>query len=326
MKKIFLAWKPSCTRSHNQSKHFGAKDIYIYPFSEKRSYLLLFLRYGVSFFITLKTLFREKADVVFTLNQPPLLIIAVFLYTRVFGGYFILDSHSAAFNDVKWKWFLPFYRLISSRALLNINTNEQHQNLVKSWGGRSVVISDVPIDHVEQYLPIDVSEKSIAVVSSFMFDEPIEEIWKAARMLPGVIFYVTGNYKKISSSIIRNTPSNIHLTGYISVRDYFSLLVSVKAIMVLTTRDNTMQMGAYEALSLEQPIITSDWAILQKSFGEGAVYTDNSAESIAKGVRQLLLDYKAYKNSIAYQRKTRREYFEKTKVEINSIISECSGK
>lgn len=322
MKKVFLAWKSSCTRSHNQAKHFGAQEIYVWPFAGRKSVLTLLARYVVSFYLTLKILYRERPDVIFTLNQPPFLILAIFLYTRLFGGAYILDSHSAAFNDRKWAWFRPMYRFIAARALLNINTNTYHQKLVESWGGRSCIVSDVPIDHDRAYAPIEVEGRSVAVVLSFMFDEPVQAIWDAARLTPDVHFYVTGNYQKADPELLRNTPQNIHLLGYVSTDEYFRMLVSVKGIMVLTTRDHTMQMGAYEAMSLEQPIITSDWDILRESFGPGAVYVNNSASSISQGVLQLMGEHAKFLEAIKNQRQVRREYFERTRREVLELVEE----
>jgi glycosyltransferase involved in cell wall biosynthesis len=316
LKKVFLAWKPFCTRSHNQAKHFDAKEIYIFPFKSGNSLARLLGRYWVSFWITLRVLHAEKADVVFVLNQPPPLLFAVFLYSRVFKGDYILDSHSAAFNDRKWAWFRPMYRFIASRALLNINTNARHKALVESWGGRSYVISDVPIDHAMTYAPVETPGLSVMVVASFMFDEPLEEVWEAARQVPEVVFYVTGDHNKADRRLIENIPQNVVLTGFMPIGEYFGLMVSVKAVMVLTTRDDTMQMGAYEALSLAQPIITSDWEVLRNSFGDGAVYVKNTPESIAEGVRQLMMKHEEYTRAIAGQRQARRAYFERVRSDI----------
>ena len=86
--------------------------------------------------------------------------------------------------------------------------------------------------------------------------------------------------------------------------------------MTLTTRDLTMQRGCYEALSLEKPIITSDWEILRESFGEAAVYVNNSPEAISGGINKLLLHHEKYSAAVVRQRKKRRNYFYKTKDEI----------
>jgi hypothetical protein len=316
MKKIFIVWKPFCTRSHNQAKHFGAKDIYISFFQHRPSLPVLAARYLFSFFATLGILKKEKANIIFSINQPPFCLLAIFLHTKLFGGIYILDSHSAAFNDKRWAWARPFYRFIARRAFLNINTNEDHKRLVESWGGRSVVIADVPIFHETKYPRFPVQENAIAVVASFAFDEPVAEIFQAGQLTPEVSYYLTGPEERLKPALRKNLPENFHLMGFLSQNDYFGLLSSVKGVLVLTTRENTMQRGAYEALSLEQPIITSDWEILRKSFGKAAVYVDNDSRSIALGVRRLLQEYQTYKVEVAAQRARRWEVFQSVREDI----------
>ena len=91
--------------------------------------------------------------------------------------------------------------------------------------------------------------------------------------------------------------------------------------MTLTTRDYTMQMGAYEALSLERPIITSDWQILRNSFGPSAVYTNNSSENIKKCVIELLENKEKFLEYARLQKVKRRIYFEDVKQLINRELS-----
>ena len=310
MKRVFLAWKPYCTRSHNQAKHFDAKEIYISYFGNRNSVGASLARYFFSFFRTLRVLNQERPDVVFTLNQPPFLILAVYLFTRLRGGVYVLDSHSAPFNDPRWAWARPLYRFIATRAFVNINTNVEHKSLVESWGGRSVIVGDVPIDHERTYPDMEIPHNSIVVVASYMFDEPIREILLAAKATPQAQFYLTGDDKKLNRLLITDLPPNVQFTGFLSREEYFGMLSSAAGIMVLTTRDQTMQRGAYEALSLEQPLITSDWAILRESFGDAALYVDNSPESIASAVRMLLENRDSLKNAAIRQRKSRREYFD----------------
>ena len=322
MKRVFLAWKNSCTRTHSQAQHFGAQEIYIFPLDDRRSYTRMLFRYMLSFFLTLRVLYKEKPTIIFTLNQPPFLIAAVFLYSRLFRSRYVLDSHSGAFNDPKWSWFRPIYRQIAARAFLNINTNQQHKTLVEKWGGRSEIISDVPIEHKNSFTVQELPERSIGVVASFSFDEPLAAIWEAAGKCPDVSFYVTGDHRRAPSPLLTDKPANIHLSGYLPTDAYFSLLASVKAVMVLTFRDQTMQRGGYEALSIQQPIITSDWAILRESFGESAVYVQNDAESIAAGIREVLANNAHYRKASARQRDLRRKCFDHTKQIILSLIEQ----
>jgi glycosyltransferase involved in cell wall biosynthesis len=308
-KRIFLVWKGSCTRSENQARNFGAEAIHISRFQGRRGIVFLAAKYFVSFFATLRVLRTRRPEVIFTINQPPPLILAVYLYTRLFGGIYLLDSHSAPFNDRKWAWVKPLYRWIAARAFLNINTDPAHKAEVERWGGRSVIMSDIPIEHDHAYPHATVRENSVVVVSSFMFDEPTAEIWAAARLTPEVDYYVTGNPEKVPAALRDAQPGNVHLTGFVPTEEYFGLLSAADAVMVLTTRDNTMQCGAYEALSLEQPIITSDWKILRDSFGAAAVYVDNTPSEIAAGVRRVLADRQGFKDAARAQRRRRSEYY-----------------
>lgn len=320
-KKVFLSWSSFCTRSQNQAKHFGAKLIRVVYLDSHKSIPMLMLRYLVSFIMTLVVLVRERPRVVFTENQPPFLILAVYLYSKLFGAKYILDSHSGAFNNKKWAWALPLYRFVSSRAFININTNEYHKGIVESWGGRSTIVGDVPVDHDRSYEPYGVNENSIAIVASFAFDEPVEEIWKAAEMCPDVSLYITGKATKLPEALREHVPSNVVLVGFLPDDVYLGLLSSVKAVMVLTTRDHTMQRGAYEALSLEQPIITSKWDVLKDSFGDSAVYVENEAEAIAHGVHEMLENHETFKHAAVEQRKVRREFFEKVRDQILSDLA-----
>ena len=66
----------------------------------------------------------------------------------------------------------------------------------------------------------------------------------------------------------------------------------------LTTRDNTMQRGACEALSLSRPIVTSDWPLLRSYFAQGTVHVDNTAAGIRSGIAQVLKDRERFETEI----------------------------
>jgi hypothetical protein len=68
--------------------------------------------------------------------------------------------------------------------------------------------------------------------------------------------------------------------------------------MCLTTRDNTMQRGACEALSLAKPIITSQWPLLREYFHQGTVHVDNTGAGIRRGVQEMCSRYEEYVTGI----------------------------
>jgi len=51
-----------------------------------------------------------------------------------------------------------------------------------------------------------------------------------------------------------------------------------------------MQRGAYEAVAVERPLVTSDWGILRETFSRGTVHVRNDAGAIAAGIRRALAE------------------------------------
>jgi hypothetical protein len=101
---------------------------------------------------------------------------------------------------------------------------------------------------------------------------------------------VTGNYQR-APHYRQQAPDNVTFTGYIDKDAFIGLMRGADAIMDLTTRDNTVLMGAYEAISLEQPLITSDWPILRSYFPIGTVHIDNSVAGIVEGIQTAQTDH-----------------------------------
>ena len=77
-------------------------------------------------------------------------------------------------------------------------------------------------------------------------------------------------YVRAAEGNLAPKPANVSFTGFISYAEYLGLLQDSTGVMVLTTRDNTMQRGAYEALSLAVPIITSDFKVLRDCFADAS--------------------------------------------------------
>ena len=125
---------------------------------------------------------------------------------------------------------------------------------------------------------------NIVCISTFNLDEPYENILVAAKMMPHVNIYMTGNYKKLKNNIIDKKPDNVIFTGYLSDEDYWKTLCSANLIIDLTNRDNCLVCGAYEAAAIEKPMILSDTKTLRKYFSKGYVFTTNSPADIVNSV------------------------------------------
>jgi hypothetical protein len=55
-----------------------------------------------------------------------------------------------------------------------------------------------------------------------------------------------------------------------------------------------MQSGAYEAIYLGRPVITSDFAILRQAFDKGSVFVGNSPDEVASGITRMRSDLQRY--------------------------------
>jgi glycosyltransferase involved in cell wall biosynthesis len=159
--------------------------------------------------------------------------------------------------------------------------------MVEEWGANAFILADIPTTFPQgESFPVD-GRFSVAVINSFSPDEPMGEVLEAATSLPHVRFYITGDPIRAREEFLQHHPDNVEFTGFLPDETYFGLLRAVQAIVVLTTDNHTMQRGACEAVSLGQPIITSDWPLLKAYFPKGTIHVDNSSQGIREGILRM---------------------------------------
>jgi glycosyltransferase involved in cell wall biosynthesis len=219
---------------------------------------------------------------------------------------FILDSHTGVFLEPKWRWLGLLHGFLVRRARVSIVTNDYLGKIVDCWRGKYFVFPDVPTEFPDAKKIDDLPEDFVIVVNSFSYDEPLPEVIEAARQLPEVSFAVTGDVRRCPRSLLASTPENVSFTGFVSRSEYVNLLNSADAAVVLTKENHTMQRGAYEAMSLCTPIITSNWPLLKETFFKGADHTDNTTESIVAALGEVLANKKSYKADIEDLKRQRR--------------------
>lgn len=241
-------------------------------------------KYPIQTLQTWKILRSEKPTVIFVQNPPIFCALVAYLYGRFFGSVCVIDSHTGAFLDTKWRRFLGLHRWLSRRALMTIVHNDSQEKIVREWKCPCCVIGFTPGSYPEgESFPFH-GQFNVAVISTYGDDEPLAIIFAAARTMPEVDFYITGDDRQIDQHLHVAMPENCHLTGYLSYAHYVDLLRSADAVMDLTTRDHTLLMGGFEAVSLGTPLITSDWPLLKEYFSLGTVHIPNTVEGVCEGV------------------------------------------
>jgi glycosyltransferase involved in cell wall biosynthesis len=202
---------------------------------------------------------------------------------------YAIDCHTGVFHRTKWRWFLPLQCLLSRRALVTVVTDSAALATLRQWNVSCLFLEDAlpvldaPTDSIGSK-----GDARVGVISSLDDDEPITEIFAAARLLPGVTFYITGNAERLSASNLAQKPENVILTGYLQGGVYSALLRNVHGLVILTNEPHAVNCGAYEAAAVGKPAIVSDWPDLRRCFTRGFIHVTNTPEMIAAGIRKLL--------------------------------------
>lgn len=319
---LFLAWAaPSHSgRSRLLADKMGIELLLVHYLRQGSRYAPV--KYLLQAIKTLTELRRRRPQVVFVQDPPILASLVVWIYCWLANARLIIDSHTDALLASWWQWSMPLHRFLSRRAICTIVTNDHLKDIVESWGARAFVLADVPTRFRYRPYPID-GGFNVAMVGSFSYDEPRRCVFQAAEKLPDVQFYVTGSLDLSSASELAAAPPNVHFTGFLPPEDYYGLLQSAHAVMVLTTEDHTLQWGACEAVSLGRPVITSDWPFLRSYFSKGTVYVDNSAEGIQRGIVEMRREWKQLSKEVIELREERGHEWDEKHAALMRMISDA---
>jgi len=301
---VFITWYPYCRRSDALAEQLGATSYLIHYLRFKVPYLAP-VKYVLQSLRTLQVLIRERPTLVLVANPPVIAPLVIWLGSIVLRYHFVIDAHSGAFQHARWSWSLPLQRFLARRAVATLCTNEFMASIVRSWGARAELIQDLAFDLAPQG-PAESSDAfHVVFICTYSVDEPVTDVVEVARMLPHVQFSFTGDPSYATRGFRETVPANVRLTGFIPDEEYLRLLRGADALLVLTREDHTMQRGAYEAMALEKPLITSDWQLLRQVFSRGTIHVDNSPAAIAEAVEKIRKDPRPYfkeMGELKYQR------------------------
>jgi glycosyltransferase involved in cell wall biosynthesis len=284
---IALVWAPEEARTELFARRLGAKVHHIHFLKYKRPLYAPF-KYPLQWLKTWQMLAQERPKFIYVTNPPVFATLAVYLFCRVLGGQYIMDTHPPSLYSRKWGWTLPLQRWLGKQALVNITDQERFRRLFESWGARCLVLErppkDAPFDNLTRQ--VDPAYFDVAVVNTFSEDEPLQPILDAARQLPGVRFFITGDLAKAPRDMVNSAPENCQFTGYLRGNDYWGLLYASRAVMVLTTFPHSLLGGGQDAMVLHKPAILSRQPALLEYFSSGAVFVENTTAGLVAGVKE----------------------------------------
>jgi glycosyltransferase involved in cell wall biosynthesis len=269
---------------------------------------------------TWKILVRERPEAVFVMSPPVVAAMIVYPYCAVRGIPFVIDAHTGAFLDKRWRHFQKLQRWLCRKARTTIVTNTHLANQLASYGADATILPDVPVAYPAPGARLDKTGFSIAVICSFDYDEPVNVILDTARALPDVRFLVTGNPKKVER-FREQLPPNLHLTGFLDDAAYGQLIRDVDVVMALTTGKHKMLRAAYEAIYEGTPVIISDSPMLREEFNRGALVVENSPEVIAAAVKEMQRNLAEYRRQAADLRAAKQQRWQHNKRNLITKIS-----
>lgn len=246
------------------------------------------VRYLVLIARTVHCLVRRRPTLVVVQCPSVVLGAVVAMLKPLLQFTLVADLHNEAVRpyNISSRLYALVLAFIHSHADVCIVSNRRLSPVVQAAGGAAFVLPDKLPDLVPRTVPTSDSARMVVFVCTYAPDEPFREVIEAARLLePSVTLLVTGDYRRVEPL---RPPDNVYLAGYVSERDYVALLQMADVVVDLTSIDDCLVCGAYEAVALGKPLVTSDTAALREYFNRGAVYTRHDSRSLAAAITDAL--------------------------------------
>lgn len=269
---------------------------------------------------TVAILLRERSDAAFVMSPPVFAPLVVALVCALRGKPFVIDAHSSTFLDRRWQHFQALQGWLCRKAATTIVHNDTLAARVRALGAHATVVPDVPIEFGRGHFPLT-GAFSAAAACSFNHDEPVAELVDAARRMPDVQLFITGDAERMAAPLRASLPPNVVLTGFLSTGDYGALFSGVDVVVALTTRPATMLRSAYEAIYAGTPVIVSDSDVLRAAFPMGAVHVTNDGPAIAAALEMVRADPARYRARALELREVMRARWLATRTAIQEALA-----
>lgn len=325
---LYVAWTEFQRRQVSMADEAGFECIFL-PISAGGRFQKLW-GYISGFVSTVKMLYSRRPRVVWVqLPQVPVLW-AVLTYQIIFRENIkiVADCHNAMFR-APWSRF-PFGLSLFNRCDCVIVHNGMVRQQAVALGvesDRLLVLEDVPpvVDQTvmgkEPTFMAGFPRPWIVLPGSFSADEPISEVFQAAKLAPDITFVITGRFQNSTKNghSIECVPDNVVMPGFIPLEQFDELLRHADIILGLTKVEGIQLSVCNEALGYGKALIVSNTELLVKLFGRGAYAVDSSRpEDIVCAVREVLKNMASYISSSKEHAKDRRS--EWTRFQLSNVL------
>jgi glycosyltransferase involved in cell wall biosynthesis len=295
---LWLTWETQ-RRNISLAGKFGCKYIEI----DYNSYPRI-IRYLLSLLATCHKVIVWRPRIIFA--QCPSIVLCTLLafVKKIFSFIFIVDAHNSAieFIDSPYLVLRQAAAFVMRSADIVLVSNSQLNEPVARCGGNPQPLPD-PLPEIARHpLPANILELPkplITLISTFASDEPIATFLEAAESYTDkAVFLITGRKKKAGDTL-RFAGPRILFTDFLSQEDYDALITHSALLVDLTTRENCLVCGAYEAIEAGIPAILSNSAALRETFRRGFLFADNTVSSYRTAIGRFLENPEQYARDIA---------------------------
>ena len=242
------------------------------------------LRYAAQAVLTIAFILRRRPDHVLFTN-PPFLVGSLLLGLSRFLGFSVwCDAHSGAFDDPRWSRFAKANARVMRSSTGVVVANEPLAVQLREQRLDPIVVNSPPLAP----RPARPCKPRLLVATlGYSFDEPLHELLDAVRLVPDIHVVLTG---RAPAWVQESAPANCSIPGWLTTEEYDRVLSESEGVICLTTREATMQTGAYEAVEHGVPMILSGTRMLVDYFDlGGVVFVENhTPERLAKAMRQVV--------------------------------------
>lgn len=303
-RNLYIAWVPFQRRAQSLASAFNLVPCYYHFRWGERNRLFSFLSWFGKGLATFIDLVKYRPDHVFIQLAPTPLLYITAIYCAITRCRYISDCHNTMLYDahnIHW----PLAKYLLRKSCVMIVHNEDVQAHAKRLGLPSVILRDplpameVPVG-VNEVAGIRLNEEAYVIVpGSMAVDEPLVELFNAAKAVPEALFVLTWFAERLPQELRLQAPANIRFTGFLKEPDFNVLYAKANAALVLTTREGTQPSGASEAISLGVPLIVSDIKTTRRLYKNHPIYVKNEPASITDGVRLALSNHEKWSGLIS---------------------------
>jgi glycosyltransferase involved in cell wall biosynthesis len=289
-------------------------------------------KYPLLVWKTLLLLHKERPKVLIVQNPSLVLSFFALLMRPVFKYCLIIDAHNIGvvwYGGGRW-FFQPILKMLHRYANITIVTNEPLSEIVIAHGGIPFILPDAIPDFgvINRTQAFSKDEQFIITfINTFSSDEPYKAVFEASKLLPNnVLVYATGNVDKVGDIRQFGCEKNVVFKGYIPEDEYLDLLSKSHCIIDLTTRDNCLVCGAYEALALGVPMVLSDTMVTRQLFNKGVAYTKANATNISEAIIDIMGNHSQYQKQLLILRDEFQVKWDLSRKKLLKMISDkCIG-